>query len=420
MQVESARHSGNERSRPEFADQGRKTMLRTHCNSAAGSFADAAAGLLSLRESETDWQDAGIADVNESWFRDLVSGKINGVAASCARAGLSFASVGYRIAVGLRNGLFDLGLKPTFRSTVPVISIGNITTGGTGKTPLVALVCQMLLQADQHPGIVSRGYRSVDGNANDEKLVLEILCPDTPHKQDPDRVAAATFLTSQPNSAKGQRVNVIVMDDGFQHRRLHRDLNIVLIDATNPFGHGYLLPRGLLREPLSSLKRADVVIITRSDLVSETALTKIEEAVIAAAPKLTDCILRVVFEPTSLRRRDGSLMQLNDAAAMNVHLMAGIGNPEAFQSTAVQAGMHTTGTSWFPDHHHYSDADLDYVLQQAESSKGALVVTTLKDLVKLPTRCDNLAALEIAAVFPDTRHLELLRTLLLNSVGRSG
>ena len=280
----------------------------------------------------------GFADVNEAWFKDLVSGKTIGVAPTCARAGLRVASVGYWLAVSLRNGLFDLGLKATFRSNVPVISIGNITTGGTGKTPLVALVCQMLLQADQHPGIVSRGYRSVDGNANDEKLVLEILCPDTPHEQNPDRVAAVKFLTSQPNSAKRQRVNVIVMDDGFQHRRLHRDLNIVLIDATNPFGHGYLLPRGLLREPLSSLQRADVVIITRSDLVSESALAKIEDAVIAAAPGLADRILRVIFEPTNLRRRDGSLMQLNDAAA-NVHLMAGIGNPEAFETTAVRAGL---------------------------------------------------------------------------------
>lgn len=362
----------------------------------------------------------GFADVNEAWFKDLVSGKTIGVAATCARAGLFVASVAYRLAISLRNGLFDLGLKPTFRSTVPVISIGNITTGGTGKTPLVALVCQMLLQADQHPGIVSRGYRSVDGNANDEKLVLEILCPDTPHKQNPDRVAAVKFLTSQPNIASGQRVNVIVMDDGFQHRRLHRDLNIVLIDATNPFGHGYLLPRGLLREPLSSLKRADVVIITRSDLVSESALAKIEDAVITAAPELAERILRVVFQPTNLRRRDGSLMQLNDAAAANVHLMAGIGNPEAFETTAVRAELHVTGTSWFPDHHHYSDADIEQVMQQAAASDGALVVTTLKDLVKLPTRCDNVAALEIAAVFPDLRHLELLRTLLLNSVGRSG
>ena len=360
----------------------------------------------------------GFADVNESWFRDLVSSKTNGVAASCARAALCVASVGYRFAIVLRNGLFDLGWKPAHRSTVSVISIGNLTAGGTGKTPIVALVCHLLLQADQCPGIVSRGYRSVDGDANDEKLVLNILCPDTPHEQNPDRVAAARFLTSASDGGSGKRVTAIVMDDGFQHRRLQRDLDIVLIDATNPFGYEHLLPRGLLREPLSALNRADVVIITRSDLASETALAKIEDAVVAAAPKLADRILRVVFQPTSLRRRNGSLMQLSEATASKVHLMAGIGNPEAFQTTAVRAGMHVTGTSWFPDHHHYSNADIDQVLQQAAAPNGALVVTTLKDLVKLPVNCNNVVALEIAAVFPDERHLKLLQTILLQAVGR--
>ncbi len=357
--------------------------------------------------------------MNEARFRDLVSGKTTGIVASCARAGLHTASVGYRFAVALRNGLFDLGLKHVHRSAVPVISIGNITTGGTGKTPLVALVCQLLLQTNQYPGIVSRGYRSVDDSANDEKLVLNILCQETPHEQNPDRVAAAKSLTSQPGSASGPRVNVIVMDDGFQHRRLHRDLNIVLIDATNPFGYGHLLPRGLLREPLSGLTRADVVIITRSDLASEPELARIEDALITAAPKLVDRILRVVFQPTSLRRRDGSVMQLSEAAATNVHLMAGIGNPEAFHTTAIRTGMHVTGTSWFPDHHHYSNADLDEVLNQAAASNGALVVTTLKDFVKLPVTCNKVAALEIAAVFPDERYLKLLQTILRQAVGRS-
>ena len=361
----------------------------------------------------------GFADVDESCFKNLVSGRTNGVAAFFARAALSVASVGYRCAIALRNGLFDLGLKSAHRSTVPVISIGNITTGGTGKTPLVALVCQLLLQADQHPGIVSRGYRSVDGRANDEKLVLNILCPEAPHEQNPDRVAAAKFLTLLVAHDADQGVGAIVMDDGFQHRRLHRDLNIVLVDATNPFGYGHLLPRGLLREPLSSLKRADVVIITRSDLASEPTLAKIEDTVLAAAPQLADRILRVVFQPTSLRRRDGSMIRLSEVAATNVHLMAGIGNPEAFQTTAVRAGIHVTGTSWFPDHHHYQNADLDKVLQRAAASNGALVVTTLKDLVKLPVNCENFAALEIAAVFPNERHLELLRKMIRQVAARS-
>jgi tetraacyldisaccharide 4'-kinase len=205
------------------------------------------------------------------------------------------------------------------------------------------------------------------------------------------------------------------MDDGFQHRRLHRDLDIVLIDATNPFGFGYLLPRGLLREPLSSLQRADVAMITRSDLVEEQALAKIEQAILAASPQLADRILHVVFQPTTLRNSDGTKMPLSDAADRPVHLMAGIGNPDAFHATTIKAGMRVVGTSWFPDHHHYSDEDLNLVRQRAAASGDALVVTTLKDLVKLPTGCHNVRALETTAVFPNPQHLVALRNLIHRS-----
>lgn len=319
---------------------------------------------------------------------------------------LSVASLGYGLAIHIRNARFQRGWETIQRAAVPVISVGNLTTGGTGKTPLVALVCDLLRQANFRPGIVSRGYGSVDGNANDEKLVLNLLCPDVPHTQAPDRVAAAHSLTIEEN------LNAIVMDDGFQHRRLHRDLDIVLIDATNPFGYGSLLPRGLLREPLSSLRRADVAIITRSDLVAARVLAEIHNAIIEAAPQLVDHVLHIVFQPTSLRNLDGAMMSLRDAASQPVHLMAGIGNPDAFQTTAVRAGLRVTGTSWFPDHHHYSNNDLQQVRQLAKKSHDALIVTTLKDLVKLPLGCLNVHALEIAAVFSNVEHAEVLGRLI--------
>ena len=349
--------------------------------------------------------------MNESGFRNLVSGQTNGVPASCLRSALGVASIGYGLAIRLREAMFRRGWKSIHRAAVPVISLGNITAGGTGKTPLVAMVCQLLLETGLRPGIVSRGYRSVDGRANDEKLVLNLLCPGVPHEQNPDRAAAADSLTVKDG------VDAIVMDDGFQHRRLHRDLDIVLIDATNPFGYGYLLPRGLLREPLSSLRRADVAIITRSDLVSEQALSEIEQSIKVAAPQLADRILHVVFQPMSLRNSDGRKMALSEAASRPVHLMAGIGNPDAFQTTAVRAGMRVVGTSWFPDHHHYSDEDLNLVRQKAAASGDASIVTTLKDLVKLPTECHNVQALEIAAVFPDPQHMMVLRDMIHRVVG---
>ncbi len=353
----------------------------------------------------------GCAGVNESGFRNLVSGQTKGVPASCLRLALGVASIGYGLAMRLREALFRRGWKSVHRAAVPVISLGNVTTGGTGKTPLVVMVCQLLLETGLRPGIVSRGYRAVDGGANDEKLVLNLLCPGVPHEQNPDRAAAADSLTLTDG------VDAIVMDDGFQHRRLHRDLDIVLIDATNPFGYGYLLPRGLLREPLSSLRRADVAIITRADLVDERVLAEIERSITVAAPQLADRILRVVFQPTSLRSPDGRSMALSEAATRPAYLMAGIGNPDAFQTTAVKAGMRVAGTSWFPDHHHYSDEDLKQVRQKAAASGDASIVATLKDLVKLPTGCHDVCALEISAVFLDPQHMMVLRDMIHRAVG---
>ncbi|MEJ7594032.1 MAG: tetraacyldisaccharide 4'-kinase [Planctomycetaceae bacterium] len=350
--------------------------------------------------------------MNESEFRNLVSGKTEGVLASSLRVALSMGSLGYGLAIRIRNELFQRGWKSIQRAAVPVISVGNLTTGGTGKTPMVAMVCHLLQESNLRPGIVSRGYGSVDGRANDEKLVLNLLCPDVPHAQNPDRVTAANSLTI------AERADAIVMDDGFQHRRLHRDLDIVLIDATNPFGYGYLLPRGLLREPLSSLRRVDVAIITRSDLVEAHELAEIELGIIDAAPQLADRILHVEFQSTSLRSLDGSILSLNEVAGKSVHLMAGIGNPDAFQTTAIRAGMRVTGTSWFPDHHRYSNDDLHQVQQRASSSGTEWIVTTLKDLVKLPSACRNIRALEIAAVFPKPQHLVVLRGLINRAVGQ--
>ena len=350
--------------------------------------------------------------MNKSGFRNLVSGHADGFVASGLRLALGVASLGYGLAIRIRNELYQRGWKSIQGAAVPVISVGNLTTGGTGKTPLVAMVCHLLQESGLRPGFVSRGYGSVDGGANDEKLVLNLLCPNVPHAQDPDRVAAANSLTSS------KCVDAIVMDDGFQHRRLQRDLDIVLIDATNPFGYGNLLPRGLLREPLSSLQRADIVMITRANLVGAQVLAEIERAIIDAAPQLVGHILHIDFQPTFLRNPDGTRMSLSDEVTRPVYLMAGIGNPDAFQGTVIRAGMRVAGTSWFPDHHHYSSDDLNRVQQQAKASNEAMIVTTLKDLVKLPTGCLNVRALEIAAVFPNPNHAGVLERLIRRAVVR--
>lgn len=311
----------------------------------------------------------------------------------------------YRGAIGLRNAGFDFGIRKLRRVNVPVISVGNLTTGGTGKTPIVALVVQILQQQGRIPGIISRGYRSVDGQANDEKRVLERLCPGVPHEQNSSRYMAARKLISTTD------IDTIVMDDGYQHRQLHRELDIVLIDATNPFGYDHLLPRGLLREPLTALKRADMVLITRSDMVAESVLAAIEERVRKIEPKLAKRIGRVEFHPFGLIDGQGRRYTMEELRDQPVMLVSGIGNPEAFAETCRRVGLRVEATQWFPDHHHYTKEELIEIVDRASSRGINRIVTTVKDLVKIPTTSTFLA-LEIVAVFPDSRHRKLLESLL--------
>ena len=322
-----------------------------------------------------------------------------------ARGGLGLVSLGYRIVIALRNVLFDCGLRKPRRMAVPVISVGNLTTGGTGKTPVVALIVELLVQLERRPAIISRGYRSVDGEANDEKRVLERLCPGIPHEQNRSRFQAAESVLQK--SAR----DIIVMDDGFQHRQLHRDFDIVLIDATNPFGYGSLLPRGLLREPLSALRRADLVLITRADMVAEQALVSIAQKVAHSAPSLVDRIFRIAFQPTGFINGAGQRFAMRDLVGQPVILVSGIGNPEAFESLCERCGLSIVGTHWFPDHHHYSSDDLAALKRLQNKLGAACVVTTLKDLVKIPGSSDFLA-LEIAACFQnDTQALAFHRAI---------
>jgi tetraacyldisaccharide 4'-kinase len=162
-----------------------------------------------------------------------------------------------------RNRWFDRAGSHVQRVAAPVISVGNITVGGTGKTPFVAWLAQWFALRQMPVTIISRGYGSRRGTPNDEALELAARLPDVPHLQNPDRVAAAE------QALHANATQVLILDDAFQHRRLARDLDIVLLDALEPFGYEHLLPRGLLREPIESLSRAHVVALSRSDAVDE-------------------------------------------------------------------------------------------------------------------------------------------------------
>ncbi len=234
----------------------------------------------------------------------------------------------------------------------PVVSVGNLTFGGTGKTPFVVHVCRALIARGKRPAILSRGY----GN-NDEGRVLARWLPDVPQGINPDRFAGGQALSGQ--------ADCFVLDDGFQHMPLARELDVVLIDATRPFGGGHCPPGGRLREPLQALERAGLVVITRADLVSRDELGAVMRKVreYAIAPVATGRFRPTV--PTSL-------------VGLDVTVACGIGNPRAFVATVEQLGARVIDTRFFRDHHAFDARDA----RQLAARAGPVVVTE-KDAVKL-------------------------------------
>lgn len=307
--------------------------------------------------------------------------------------------------MAVRNAAYEFRWRETAKVEVPVISIGNLTTGGTGKTPIVAAVVKMLQDIDQRPGIVSRGYKADSSGENDEKRVLNLKCPGVPHRQNPDRIVASLELLSE------QDVSAIVLDDGFQHRRIHRDLDIVLIDATNPFGFDHLLPRGLLRESLAGLRRADFVLITRANQTSPERLDEIREKCVRSNPRLEDRMADVSFEPSHLIDGASHQQPVSEIHASPVFVMTGIGNPDAFVQTCRELGPQIVGTRFFPDHHHFTSAEVNSVAAEA-AALDARILTTVKDLVKIANPPAGLLAVDIEARFCSDDDQNVLRELL--------
>jgi tetraacyldisaccharide 4'-kinase len=342
--------------------------------------------------------------MDEPFFLDVICGRKRGLTAGVLRAVCGAASVGYGAAVGVRNLAYDRRWLSIHAVETPVISVGNLTAGGTGKTPFVALLAERLQQLGRRPGIVSRGYRSLDKHTNDERLVLEQLAPGVPQVLNRDRVAGAW------TAFRDHGCDVVVLDDGFQHRRLHRDLDIVLIDATRPWGFGRLLPRGLLREPMSSLRRADLVVVTRCDQVSAGELSDIRHE-LKRWRGVEGCV-EMRFSPRRLRNAQCETRPLAELTGRTCLPFCGIGNPDAFRRTLGALGVDAAPVV-FPDHHPYTRDDVEHLSKQADAVRATLLVTTLKDLVKIPrVEVDGkpLWAIDIAAEI--VSHGELLEQAL--------
>ena len=299
----------------------------------------------------------------------------------------------YREIVKARNALYRSGVFEVHDLGAPTISVGNITTGGTGKTPLVAYIAKLLIDRGEKVCILTRGY----GREAPKRRVLvsdgvEVLETD-PRKTgdeplelanklggeaiiiaDADRVAAADWANRKFD------VTTFVLDDGFQHRKAKRDVDIVCIDATRPLSEMRMLPAGHFREPLSALSRASAIVITRADLVSDEAILNLRSEISNIAGRLPvyDASNTIVGLRGINVRPQGAQI-----SGESFFAFCGLGNPESFFEGLRSHGLDVKGIRAFPDHYQYSQKDIVALETEAAAAECSTLVTTAKDAVKL-------------------------------------
>ncbi|MEP7211966.1 MAG: tetraacyldisaccharide 4'-kinase [Acidobacteriota bacterium] len=304
----------------------------------------------------------------------------------------------YGLGATARNALYDRGLFRVHDLGTKTISIGNITAGGTGKTPLVAAVANILVANGETVCVLTRGYGRKDPSerilVSDGENVLAdaVTGGDEPVElartlsgkaaivADRDRVAAAAWTREKFG------ITAFVLDDGFQHRRAGRDLDIVCIDATDPFGGGEVLPAGTLREPVQNLTRAGAIVITRANLAKSTDdLTAQIRKLNTSAPIFT-ATSKVcgVSKLVDFLNRTHTLEPVEDLQPIaNGFLFCGLGNPESFRRQLVSENFQFAGVRTFPDHHAYTQSDMQSVQAEAKNIGATSLITTGKDAVKL-------------------------------------
>jgi len=366
--------------------------------------------------------------LNQADFKKLISGQKKGLIAALLRLVLRVSAVGYFLFIGLRNLLYSRGLLKTHRVNAVIFSVGNITVGGTGKTPLVIWLCNQLTQNSKlkaksyNCAILTRGYKASQDpklenqNYTDEPAILAGSCAGAKVIVNPDRVAGAVEAVSRFG------VKVLIMDDGFQHRRLARNLDIVTIDAMQPFGYGRLFPAGLLREPVSALKRADAVVITRCDQIGEVKLAKIEERLKQVNSNMV--IARSVHAPILAKSKDNKEINLKELKDKKVFAFCGIGNPDAFFNTVKKTCSDLVGSKVYNDHHHYTVGCLAGIYAQAKHLKAGLILTTQKDWTKITLpealkKDTSLAylAIEMKFVVGEDKLTALIKDALAGKIG---
>ncbi|MBM3246668.1 MAG: tetraacyldisaccharide 4'-kinase [Candidatus Omnitrophica bacterium] len=326
---------------------------------------------------------------------NLATDKHKGIIFVIFKALLFILSLIYTLIV--RALVLFYSLRPC-RLDCKVISVGNITVGGTGKTVLVEYIARYLQSQGRKVAILSRGYKKRVTTSprhhvtnveamGDEPYMLYQKLEGIPVIVNPDRIKGAK------QAIKEYGADTVILDDGFQQWRIKKDLDIVAIDAGNPFGNRRLLPRGILREPLSSLKRADIFVLTKTNLHPdiqgiETSLARINpQAQVFAAGHQARGFYEIA--------RPDELLGLDSLAQKTVALFCGIGDPDSFEQLVLGLGIKAGLSFRFCDHYHYAQVDLDKIIQAAKEKNIDTIITTEKDAARLYAMRSTLYALRI-------------------------
>lgn len=303
-----------------------------------------------------------------------------------------FLSYLYRAILANRKFLYKIGILKTHRLPCRIISVGNITVGGTGKTPAVCDIARRIAQMGKRVVILSRGYRrqskesvliASDGERilpwekiGDEPAMMAQALPGTAV------VVGANRVQTGQLAIEHFAPDVLLLDDAYQHMAIHRDLNILVIDAANPFGNRHVLPGGILRESLKNLDRADAFLLTRINQANNNEILTRE------LERFGKPVFRAVHHPTYLIELDsGRKIRLDAPVSKKSMIFSGIGSPSAFRKTILDLNYTIIGEEVFPDHYSYFPRDIQKLKERAAEKGADYLITTEKDAVRLPEGC---------------------------------
>lgn len=307
-------------------------------------------------------------------------------------------------------------LTKSVKLNIPVISIGNITWGGSGKTPIVMELANYILSLNKTPAILSRGYARKDTKQknvivrNKKEIVANLsVCGDEPYMMAQTLNCPIIVGSNRVESAKIAnqfKPDIFILDDGFQHWKIKRDLDIVCINCLNPFGNGNIIPAGILRENLSSLKRANLIILTNSNLIDTETLEKLKQQIIDITNDTPICSF---CEPNKITRiKDNKEVDINELKnSKSFTIVSAIGSPDNFINTAINLGLNIKDEVIFQDHHIYTLEDISDIAKSFDDNEK--ILTTAKDAVKIKDIIngtefeDKIYILNISVIFKEDK-----------------